>query len=190
MTERLKTIEETWDKLDVSFRGRKIQDYESYKDVPGNLEHIFWLQAPDLIGGLIERGEATFEDMEQANTNYKDFIFYLEKEWPPERIKAYVVQKKREQYAKTKKYIEDLELKNRDARVAGVGFKERQEKYVKKIGIGERVLAQYAEEGKALKNETFSVSSLVTPLDMGVIKKDGFEKYLYYRLLFGYPQGE
>lgn len=187
MTDRLKTIEETWDKMNLTFRQREMKDYASYKDVPHN-EHIFWLEAPDLIGGLIERGTLTMDAMIEANINYRDFIFHLEKEWPPERIKNYLIGQKREQYVKAKEYIAGLELKNRDARVAGVGFKERQEKYTKKIAVGEKVLEEYVKEGKALKGMAFSVSGMVSPLDMGTIQKDGFEKYLYFTLLFGYPQ--
>lgn len=187
MTDRLDTIQETWDTIDTAFRSREVKEYASYKDVPWS-ENIFWLDAPDLIGGLIERGTLKMEDMEQANIDYKDFVFYLTKEWPDARLKEHVLEQKRQQWARAAKYIQDLELKNRDARVAGVGYKERDEKYGKKIKVGHRVLEEYKREGQELKKKEFSVASLVRPSDMQTIQKDGFEKYLYFTLCFGYPQ--
>ncbi len=150
-----------------------------------NSEAFAWLDEPSFA---IEHNFVSAEEMEGAAIAYREFLCELDKEWPPERVKELALGLKREQYARAARYILDLELKNKDARTAGVSYKEREEKYAKKIRMGHRVIQEYKEEGKAMKSQDFVASSHVAPLDMESVKRDGFEKYLVNTGLFGYPQ--
>jgi hypothetical protein len=148
----------------------------------------YLLTAPDLIHLFVEEGLTTVEEMEEANVAYNEWFAELEKEWPPERVKEAVLSLMRERYQKTALYIKKLELDNRDARVRGVSYKERQKNH-HRIEVGTRVLKEYAEEGKAAAKVTFTVKDMVTPLDMDQVQKEGFEKYLYKTYLFGLSTG-
>jgi len=135
----------------------------------------------------IQHGLVEAEELEAISTAYQAFLDELEKEWPPERIKEHLLEKKRVQYQKAARYIQQLELSNRDARVKGVSYKVRQATH-KKIEVGHRVLAIYKAEGLAMKHQTFGgVRDYIQPADMRFIQEGGFQKHLEYAV-FGYPQ--
>lgn len=142
---------------------------------------LHWLAAPAVIPGLIDRGVVTQEEMEEAAYDYHDFLTELEKEWPPERIKEWVVEEKRRHYQNTAKYIQKLELDNRDARVRGVSYKEREKTFTAKMATARKVLAQVKQEGLDVKKQTFAVRELVSPLDVPFIESQGFEKHIRYK---------
>ncbi len=102
--------------------------------------------------------------------------------WTPERLKELILSMKREQYQHAARYVIDLELKNKDARAAGMSFKEREEKYAKKIRIGHRVLKEYEAEGQAMKAQTFDLFDYLDVCDAAVLEKEGLEKALKYAL--------
>lgn len=140
---------------------------------------------------LMEHCDMEMSDVVELEQYWRNEIVDLSKEWPPERAYGYLLEKKREQYAKTKKYIAELEIKNRDARVNGVPFKERNEKYAKKIRLGASVLAIYKQQGEEFKKRQKEVTGkgytlghcgFVNPWDLERAKKLGMQKYLdiYY----------
>lgn len=141
------------------------------------------IQNPDLIPTLIEHGAVTMEGAQEAQNAFSEFVKGLEGTWTPDAIKKHVLEQMRAKYLRAKKYLEKLELDNRDARVQGVSFKDRQA-ITKKIAGGQISLKEIAKRGEEYKHSTFTVKDIVTPLDMGYIQKEGFEKYLEFTYLF------
>ena len=148
-------------------------------------EVLVWLTDPALA---IKHDFATPEDLEDAAESYRTFLSELDREWPSERVRDLALAYKREQYAKAAKYIIELELKNKDARAAGLSFKEREEKYAKKIRTGHKVLQEYKAEGLTIKTQQFLASQYVKPTDMLTVIREGFEKYVVDAGFFDYPQ--
>src|SRR5690606_20039417 len=93
-----------------------------------------------------------------------DALDELEKEWTPERLKEYVLARMRERYQRTAKYVQQLELENKDARMRGVSYKDRTS-FTAKIKTGLEVLRQYTQEGKEAKRKTYRIRDMVVPLD-------------------------
>lgn len=150
------------------------------------MEHLMLLTYPDVIPGLIERGTVGELEMEELSVEYRKFLGALISEWPHERIKEWVLAAKRVEYQRSVRHIKKLELDNRDARVRGVSFKERQ-RYHRLIEIGYARLDAIRKEGIAAKTVTYSALDYVQSFDMATIKARGFEKHLEYAI-FGYPQ--
>lgn len=143
---------------------------------------LLFLQQPETIEVGITYGLVTAEELEDAQHQFAAFISKLEEEWPSDKIKEYVVQKKRERYQSTARFIQKLELDNRDARVRGVSFKDRQS-FTVKINIGHKVLKDLQKEGNDAKRHTYPVRQLVGPLDMQFIQEMGFEKWLNHNII-------
>lgn len=140
-----------------------------------NTTTLALLDSPDL---LIGHFDMEMEEVLEAKTQYLAWLNALEIEWPAERVKEWILQYKRDQYTKSVRYINELERKNRDARAGGMSFKDREEKFGKKIRVGHTVLKDYEQEGRALKTKQFLASDFIQPLDMPTIQKEGFEKHL------------
>lgn len=140
--------------------------------------NLVWLEMPEQVSMAIERGLVTFEDMEAAQNEYHAFIAELEKEWTPEKIKEWVLASYRAKCEWGLKRVKELELENRDARVKGMSYKERTEKYTKKIDAGRRVFEQWRQEGIHAKGVTFTVKDLVKPLDVPFIQARGMDRHL------------
>lgn len=135
------------------------------------------IQDPEVIGTLIANSLVDVEEAQEAQTAFESFVTELEKEWSPERIRDHVLSQMRDKYVRAKKYLAKLELDNRDARVQGLSYKDRQT-FTVKIKGGDLALKEITSRGEQYKKENFSVREIVSPLDMPVIQKQGFEKYL------------
>lgn len=131
----------------------------------------------------IEAGELTLEEAEETQNAYESFLKELEGTWTPDAIKEYVLGQMRAKYTSGKKYLVQLELDNRDARVQGKSYKERQT-YTSKIKGGDVFLKETAKKGDEYKRHVFSVRDIVTPFDMATIQTLGFEKYLDFTYVF------
>lgn len=144
-----------------------------------NPEHLLFVEDPDL---LVEHFGLDVEYVRELQSNWRGWLIEVGKEWTPEKLKEWVLTKKREQYAYSVIYIKDLERKNHEARTNGVSYKEREEKYGSKIRMGYRVLEQYKQEGRAMKSQTYTVTDYIRPHDYTSIMKDGIEKHLKYAI--------
>ncbi len=144
--------------------------------------HIAFVNHPII---LLENEELELEQVEALQNEWKAFDEQISQEWPVNRVFDYLLEKKREKYARAKKYMAQLELKNRDARVNGDSFKERNEKYAKKIRIGASTLSIYQNEAEELKkkqktyeDQTLGQCGLIQPWDVAEIEKVGMTKFL------------
>lgn len=129
------------------------------------------------IAKAIELGAVTLEEMEATRNAYDAFIEKLEQEWPSERLKEFVLTRKREGCKWAVKKIEALELENRDARVKGVSFKERQT-YTTKINALKKLFSEYREQGIYWSKQTPHVIQFAKPVDVEFIQSRGFETHL------------
>jgi hypothetical protein len=155
-------------------------------------ENAMWLEAPPSIQGLaVSHSYTTIEELEAVAQEFKDFVTVMDDQWPEERVKQFFNGKKegyiaelRANYDLVKKAIGDTELRNRDARVKGVSFKDRQH-FAENLKLGDKLLKQIeesAKEMKAMQAESYNVRELMKPGDMSFIKEAGMEKHLAIRL--------
>ena len=78
---------------------------------------LLFLQQPETIEVGITYGLVTAEELEDAQHQFAAFISKLEEEWPSDKIKEYVVQKKRERYQSTgHQVLKDLQKEGNDAK--------------------------------------------------------------------------
>lgn len=137
---------------------------------------------PDAVALMVQHELVDPQDAIDAQEAFNTFLDELEKEWSPERIKEHLLSEMRAKYARAKKYLSKLELDNRDARVAGMSYKERQT-FTVKIRGGQEALKDYVRRGDEIKKTEYTVRTLM-PLDMPYVQKEGYEKYLGFTYLF------
>lgn len=142
---------------------------------------LAWIDTPETIALALQGEVGSMEQFEEAVKLYEGFTAKLDSEWKSERIRDFLIAKKREQYQQTARLIKKLELDNRDARTKGVSFMKRKV-YTDKIAIGYRLVIDLQKEAHQMKRTNYRASNMVCPLDFPFIEKEGFEKYLelYY----------
>lgn len=145
-----------------------------------NKEHVMLLGMEDVA---ISTGVASVEDMQQARKDYNAFIYELAQEWPPERLKEYVLQQLRDKYASAAKYLQKLEVDNRDARARGVSYKEREKTFTAKIRGGHEYIRELKKRGQEAKTWDYTLSGWVGPMDAAYVQEHGLEKHLKYAVL-------
>lgn len=141
-------------------------------------ENLVWLELPECVSTAIEQGLTSFEAMEDTAKEYEAFLQELEKEWTPDKLKEWLLATTRNKCEWALKKIQELELGNRDARVKGMSYKERTEKYTKKIDAGRRVFEQWKQQGLQFKRGTYTVRDVVKPTDVPFIQERGMERHL------------
>lgn len=149
-------------------------------------EHLLWLDTPECIPTGLAHGLIDAETMEATKTAYDAFIATLRNDWTPSRILAHLTDEQRKNYKSTAYFIQKLELDNRDARVRGVSYKERQS-FTAKIKTGYKLLQDIQRSIPTLKSKNITVDGLVRPSDMGFIQQYGFGEYLRQNVLGSYP---
>lgn len=138
---------------------------------------LYWASTAEDIDLGIKHGFTTMEKVEAVLAEWKDFMEKLEQEWPPERLKEWINAYYVNRYKSTQEFIEKLETKNRDDRVRGVSFKDR-EPLSKKISVGGKVLADIKAQAEQAKKYNYNVHNFVELVDMPYVKARGFEAQL------------
>lgn len=141
-------------------------------------DKLVWLEMPEAITTAIEQGLTSMEEMEDARKEYDIFLDELAVEWTPEKLKEWVLTNYRSKCEWALKRVKELELENRDARVRGMSYKERVEKYNKKITAGRNVFEAWRKQGIEATRMTFNVRAMVKPLDMPFIQERGMDRFL------------
>ncbi len=147
--------------------------------------NLFYLQFAEGVPKLIELGEITLEEMEDAQTHYNAFREKLDAEWTPTRTKAFALSLARTKCQFAIDKIKAIELENADARKRGVSFKERQ-KFSTSIDGLRKMFEDHKKQGlewKKMPEASFRASLYVKPLDVALIEEKGFEHHLKYLLL-------
>ena len=136
-----------------------------------------WIHSPETVSIAIQNGIGSSEEFQEAMSHCDTFRTELDREWTCERIRDFLVEKKREAYKDTAILVNKLELQNRDARVKGVSFKERKT-FIEKIATGHRLAIDIQKEVHQIKRGQYKASTMVSPIDYPVIQEQGFDKYL------------
>lgn len=112
------------------------------------------------------------------------FVEDVEKEWTPERITRWLLERERSRYAFYKRRRKEVEIENKEARMRGVSYKDRQ-KYSRQLVALEGLLIESEAKGKDLshcvKTEFYKgpASLYITDhFDAEFIHSRGFESYL------------
>lgn len=144
---------------------------------PISFNALAWIEdhGVALIG--MEHGFVTSEELIGAAYAFEEFMRELEAEWTPEKLKEWVVARKREEYQRTAQYILTLEERNRDARANGQSYVNRKE-LTARIKTGRRLLQDIKQAGKEAKAKTYTLRDYVDPTDMPKIQKNGLEQHL------------
>ncbi len=138
---------------------------------------LLLLEHSEFIDMAVEAGLCTFEEIDKMSDEFETFSYGIEKEWPPSRIKEFVIQHHRDTYAKCGKMIGDVELENRDDRVKGVSFLERK-KHTDKMKMLYDHATRSAKRGIDAKALIYDVRVMVEPTDMIFIERSGFEAFV------------
>lgn len=135
----------------------------------------------EVISKLIEKGELTMEQMEDAQAEYTGYVATIEAEWPPEKILLTLLEDTRNAFAWCRTRIQKLERANDEARRAGKSYKDRlhfsqditkvEEFRVRVVERGKKLSADY----KAGNFEPYGPARrYFGPGDMSWIEKFGF----------------
>lgn len=106
--------------------------------------------------------------------------------WTPSYLKEWTVNGWRARYQAAARKLRELELANRDARVRGVSFKERERLYGAKIRGGYQCVATYTQKGKEATRVEPWLFDYLSAEEVGGISEDELERRLEYAV-FGYP---
>src|SRR4051812_46916887 len=74
---------------------------------------------------VIEAGMVTYEEIEDAQKIFDECVAKIEAEWPPERVKEWLIANERSKYAFFKKRRTEVEIENREARMRGISYQAR-----------------------------------------------------------------
>lgn len=106
--------------------------------------------------------------------------------WTPDYLKQWVVEGWRARYQLAARTLKELELANRDARVKGVSFKERERLYGAKIRGGYQCVAEYTRKGKeATRAEPWLFDYISVDEVAGLPEQEVIKRLEY--AVFGYP---
>lgn len=148
-----------------------------------SFDNFIYLElGPDGLTKAIELEALTLEEAEAAQEEWLKFRVDLNLEWPPERIKEYILAELRRKCEWYLKKREALELENRDARVKGVSFKDRQH-YSAKITALNGLFADTKAKGLKYSKQDLSIRDFVKPIDAEVVHTKGFENHLKFALI-------
>lgn len=126
-----------------------------------------------------------------SEIDYVAFVEDLEAQWPPERIKALVLEHKRKVCEKILAEIKALEQGNKDARSQGMSYADRQKNFTVKIKVARTVFNWVRDEGLQINRGTFRASDFITPEFVPLILENGFEQRVIAAFIggyLGYPQ--
>lgn len=140
--------------------------------------NLLLIEHPDWIPTAITHGIATLEGIQDTQQEFEEFLAELATQYPPERVIRLVVESKREEYRKTALLMQTLELANRDARVRGVSYKDRESCFTVKLKTGHKIATALRKQAEEIKKRKISVHQIVRPTDMALIKEKGFEHHL------------
>lgn len=143
---------------------------------------LFLELGPEAITKAIEGGVFTYDEMVQAREDSASFMDEVCAEWPPQRVKEFVLSEYRRKCEWTLKKISELETANNDARRRGVSFKDRQT-FTAKIETLRKMFTEYKAKGLEYKKKDLRATSFFTPGDEKLIREWGYEKWLKYRLI-------
>jgi len=138
---------------------------------------LLLLEHSEFIDVAVKEGLVSFEEIDKMSDEFETFSYSIEKEWPPSRIKEFIVQHHRDTYAKCGKMIGDVELENRDDRIKGVSFAERR-KHTDKMKRLYDYASHSAKRGIDAKALVYDVRIMVEPTDMIFIERSGFKEFL------------
>lgn len=142
------------------------------------LSNLVLLDNNNLLPTAVGNGLTSVEEIQDTKNNFEYFLCELEKEWTPERIREVVIQKRRNDYQSTARLIQKIELDNRDARVRGMSYKDRESTFTVKLTIGKQLLQNIKQKAYEDKKRTYILRELISPVDMPFIRQEGFEKFL------------
>lgn len=117
---------------------------------------------------------------------YLEFLVDLDQQYPPEKLKEMVLTELRRSYRQAGLRLKELEAENRNARIAGMSYKDRQS-FTEKLKAGQRVAKELKDLANHVKANPPDIFKMVTPLDAPRIQERGFETWLNSALLV-YPQ--
>lgn len=142
---------------------------------------LLLLEHSEFIDVAVKEGLVTFDAIDKMSQEFESFSWEIEKQWPPSRIKEFIVQHHRDTYAKCGKRIREVELENRDDRIRGVSFANRK-KHADKMKFLYDYATHSAKRGIDAKSLVYDVRLMVEPTDMILIERSGFEFFLklYY----------
>ena len=119
----------------------------------------------------------TVEDLLEAEGEFAEFCLDLEAEWPPDRIKSFLLDEYRDRCKRCLEKEKELEVENRDQRAQGASYKDRKIYSTRIIAI-RQLFNEYRSIGLRLKKMTFTARQFVTPSQMALIQSRGFETTL------------
>lgn len=135
------------------------------------------LDRPDVLCALVAYELTSTGQIEANKRVYETLRAELESEWPPSRIKNYIIERKRLLYKRSALLIQKTELANKDARAKGESYNDRQ-RFTRKIKAGYGYVRKLKQEAATAKATTYSVQSMVKPTDVSFIQRMGFEEFL------------
>lgn len=104
-------------------------------------------------------------------------ILDLQKEWPEDRLRKYMLAELRESCEWAKKKKEVLELENRELRRKGVSYKDRQRVSIK-IQVLADLFQKWRDQGVEYSKNPMKLTEFVAPEDIGWIQVVGLERHL------------
>ncbi len=135
---------------------------------------LFWIGSSENIDMAIRLGFTTVDAVETSLKEWKEFLIVLSNEWPPDRIREWVDDYHRNRYRTITEFIEKMEIKNRDDRVKGVSFKDRQV-LSEKITLAIKVAGDIKKEAEESRKKDYNIQQFINPMDMPSVKEKGFE---------------
>ena len=160
----------------------------SLSNNPIRSEDIGWFGEESHITKLaIDRGFTTPEAMIELEAEWENFTVKLLQQWTPNALKDYLKDRKqkkikdmRDHYQHITQKINELETENKEARVKGISFKDRQaitDKLKKTIEYRD-TLKDKADDIKRIELPSYNVLQLIERNEMGTISDHGLEKLL------------
>lgn len=144
------------------------------------MEYNFMLLSlePELMGELVEKGQLVLENLMDIQQAYEEFVAAIEVEWTPQRVREYLLERRRGAYSFYAKKAKGLEAKNVDERRRGVSYAKRQA-YSRQIALLQRMAGETAELGRVLKHSPLKpAGEYITPIDVSFIQNRGFARHL------------
>jgi len=122
-------------------------------------------------------GLITKEEVETASTQYRSFLGELDREWPPNRVKDWVINFKRERFKRVATNLQNTEFENSNQRVKGISYSQRKRNN-DKLKFGIKYLNRLKKDGLEAQKGTYNVSNIVQPMDVPTILEKGLEPIL------------
>lgn len=137
--------------------------------------YIYLTLDADAKAKAIEAGDITLEALMEAEENYNKFLDHIEEEFTPQKIRDYLLARKRNTYAFYTKRLKELERDNNNARRSGMSFTLRTANFTSKIKTLEDLLVQTKEQGNVLKRSPLNPARVyLGPMDVDWVQDTGF----------------